>query len=65
MTDDKASPNNPHAEAIEYLRDAKKLECSRKYPTIRKVFLKYYITIPSSAPVEWLFSLGGLVLTPK
>ena len=64
-THDEGSTNNPDAEAIGYLSDPKKLECLRKYPTVKKVFLKYNTTIPSSAPVEWLFSLGGLVLTSK
>ena len=63
--DDETSTNNPDAEAIEYLSDTKKLKCLRKYPTVKKVFLKYNTTILSSAPVEWLFSLGGLVLTSK
>ena len=39
--DDEASTNNPDAEAIEYFSDAKKLECLRKYPTVKEVFLKY------------------------
>ena len=48
-----------------YLSDAKKLECLRKYPTVKKVSLNYNTTTPSSAPVEWLFCLGVLVLIPK
>ena len=64
-SDDKTSTDNVDAEATAYLGDAKKLECLRKYPTVRKGFLKYNTTLPSSVPVERLFSLGALVLTPK
>jgi len=52
-------------EAAWYLSDAKTLECLHKYPTIKKLFLKYNTMLPSSAPVERLFSMGNLVLTPK
>ena len=52
-------------EAARYLSDAKTLECLHNYPTIKKLFLKYNTTLPSSAPVERLFSMGNLVLTPK
>ena len=47
------------------MSDAKTLECFHKYPTIKKLFLKYNTTLPSSAPVERLYSMGNLVLTPK
>jgi len=64
-SNDETFTDNVDAEATAYLGDAKKLECLRKYPTVRKGFLKYNTTLPSSVPVERLFSLGALVLTPK
>uniref|UniRef100_A0A8C9Y7A9 HAT C-terminal dimerisation domain-containing protein n=1 Tax=Sander lucioperca TaxID=283035 RepID=A0A8C9Y7A9_SANLU len=36
-----------------------------QFPRIKKIALRYNAPTPSSAPVERLFSLGSLVLTPK
>ena len=52
-------------QAAEYFSMAREINCLHKFPTIKRNFLKYYTTIPSSAPVERVFSLGNLVLTPR
>ena len=51
---------------IQYLRDpSNDINQLRFYPAVLNVFLKYSTTIPSSAPVERLFSAAGQILVPR
>lgn len=51
-------------EICEYLKSAN-MENLHDFPRILKIFLKANTATPSSAPVERLFSIGSLILTPK
>jgi len=53
-------------ECLQYLEDKNSsLDSLHKFPTIKKMFMKYNSAIPSSAPVERLFSYAGMVLTKE
>ncbi|XDV11623.1 hypothetical protein PO909_000512, partial [Leuciscus waleckii] len=53
-------------EVMTYLRTAVTgMEILKQFPTIKDISLKKNAATPSSAPVERLFSLGSLVLSPK
>ncbi|CAI5694081.1 unnamed protein product [Oreochromis niloticus] len=53
-------------EVMEYLKSAgSELGVLSQFPRIKAISLRHNTATPSSAPVERLFSLGNLVLTPR
>ncbi|XP_026069791.1 zinc finger BED domain-containing protein 4-like isoform X2 [Carassius auratus] len=49
-----------------YLQGTNKdLKCLNEFPGVKKVFIKFNTTLPSSVPVQQLFNNGGNIMTPK
>ncbi|XP_010785203.1 uncharacterized protein [Notothenia coriiceps] len=58
--------SSAETEVADYLKSgATGLESLNQFPLIKKISLRYNAATPSSAPVERLFSLGSLILSPK
>ncbi|KAL0966322.1 hypothetical protein UPYG_G00293880 [Umbra pygmaea] len=58
--------NETEDEVRRYLEGtSKNLSCLKYFPRVKKLFLKYNAILPTSAPVERLFSHNGNILTPQ
>jgi hypothetical protein len=55
--------DQPH---LKYFQDSsREIGMLNKHPAVKPVFLRFNSTIPSSAPVERLFSTGAIILSKR
>jgi len=61
------APGSPVAKQVEEFMESKStsLVCLKDYPQVARVFVKANSTLPSSAAVERLFSIAGMILSQR
>ncbi|KZS18188.1 Uncharacterized protein APZ42_015711 [Daphnia magna] len=64
FTNDETSPTKDEIDLFLSDKDTN-LSMLDRHPLIKSVFIKYNTAVPSSAPVEGLFSIASLVLTAR
>ena len=58
--------NSVSAELDMYINDTSRdIDSLHCFPLVKKVFVAKNTLLPSSAPLERLFSIGGQILTPR
>ena len=61
-----SSTSQVKAEAMNFLSDAdKSLSRLNFFPAVQRLFLKFNTALPSSTPVQRLFSIAGLIETSR
>jgi len=64
--DTNVASNSVSAELDMYINDTSHdIDSLHRFPLVKKVFIAKNTALPSSAPVERLFSIGGQILTPR
>ena len=64
--DSTKSSSNSAIDVIKYLEDPSDNLCMlSKYPSVKKVFVRFNSALPSSAPVERMFSMAGKIHSPS
>jgi hypothetical protein len=66
-SENRGSDSEVTIECLRYLEDgySASLDVLQRYPVVKTVFRKLNATVPSSAPVERLFSKGALISVPR
>jgi len=57
---------SPQEELYQFLKSSNSnIDMLNDFKIFKKLFIKYNTPLPSSAPVEPMFSVGGSVITPQ